>query len=179
MNVLSRYSPTLIFMLMKKLYSGLGLGRWGVKLLLALVMVLSGLTLTSCYVDSSWSPAPPYGWNDTFYDQRLNGYWELVEVNGRGVGGYDVDFLYFNGYGRGTYFYYYNGRRMWETTAYWCQDAVSGSSYYQINLQYETSGSPTTMNYWFGDRGYTLFMQWRTSYGVQTYVYRAINGAPW
>ncbi|MDE5843097.1 MAG: hypothetical protein K2H35_05110 [Muribaculaceae bacterium] len=154
--------------------------KWIRSMLLAAVMILSGVGLTGCYVDGDiWNPAPPMGWNDTFYDSNLNGYWQLVEINNMRVTGYDVNYLFFNGYGRGRYYYFYRGARYWENTAYWCQYAVSGQSNYQINLQYESSGSPTTMNYWFEDRGRTLIMQWRNYDGWQTYVYVAYPGAPW
>lgn len=164
---------------MKKFCSRVVASVKSAKLVLAMVCVACALLLSGCYVDSGWSPSPPYGWNNTFYDQSLNGYWQLVQINGATVTGYDVNFLYFNGGGRGKYYYYSDGRRMWENTAYWCQEAVSGNSYYQINLQYETSGSPTTMNYWFAGGGNTLYLQWKSYNGVQTYVYSAVRGAPW
>jgi hypothetical protein len=66
-----------------------------------------------------------------------------------------------------------------ENTAYWCQRSSGGNSYYQVNIQYETSGSPTTMNYWFTDNGDTLWMQWRNSYGLQTYIYYYQDYLPW
>lgn len=155
-------------------------GKMTSKFLLALVMIMSGIGLSSCYIDGDiWNPAPPYGWNNTFYDQNLNGYWQLVQINGRNVSGYDVNYLYFNGDGRGRYYYYDRGVRYWENTAYWCQDAVSGNTYYQINLQYETTGSPTTMNYYFADRGRTLVMQWWTNGGTVQYVYASIPYSPW
>lgn len=149
-----------------------------VRLFAAVAIIFSATALTSCYVDSTWNPNAPNGWNDTFYDQGLNGYWQLVEINGYRVTGYDVNFMYFNGRGRGIYYYYYNGRRMWENMAYWCQNASYGSSYYQININYE-SGSPTTMNYWLTDGANTLCMQWRNGNGLQTYVYARIYGSPW
>lgn len=121
----------------------------------------------------------PYGWDDTFYDSRLNGYWALDQINSSYVDGTEVNYLYFGGNGRGRYYYYDRGQRYWENTAYWCQNSVSGTSNYQINLQYETVGSPTTMNYWFTDSGRTLWMQWSNSGGVQTYVYRYYPSEPW
>lgn len=135
--------------------------------------------LSGCYYDSGWSPAPPSGWDDTFYDSRLNGYWQLVQINGGAVGPYDTNYLFFGGAGRGRYYYFDRGVKYWEETAYWCQYSNTGQTDYQINLQYENTWQPTTMNYWFTDRGYTLWMQWRNSMGLQTYVYRAIDYAPW
>lgn len=141
--------------------------------------ILGCVGLTSCYVDDGWTPSPPYGWSDTFFDSRLNGYWKLEQVNSQVVEGYEVNFLYFGGNGRGRYYYYDNGQRYWENTAYWCQNSVSGNSNYQINLQYETSGSPSTMNYWFTDSNRTLWMQWVNKQGVQTYLYSYYPGQPW
>lgn len=140
--------------------------------------IFLSLALSACYVDDGWYPEPPYGWNDTFYDARLDGYWQLVQINGANIGGYDTNYLYFNGDGRGFYYYYQNRRQYWENTAYWCQDSNNGATDYQINLQYET-GSPSTMNYWFTDGGRSLWMQWRTGSGLQTYLYRRIPAAPW
>ena len=151
----------------------------GKGLLTAALMLLMGISLTSCYVDDGWSPVPPYGWDNTFYDTRLNGYWQLVQINSDPVGGYETNYLFFNGGGRGRYYYYDRGARYWENMAYWCQGSVSGTSDYQINIQYETAGNPTTMNYWFSHGGNTLWMQWRTGSRVQTYVYDAIGSAPW
>ena len=66
-----------------------------------------------------------------------------------------------------------------EQLRYWCQDAVSGASNYQINIQYEYS-SPQTTSYWFTHGNNTLWMQWTTGGGrVQTYVYDRIYSAPW
>lgn len=156
---------------MKKLYS---------KILMGLMLVMMGVGLTGCYVDAGWDPLPPDNWNNTFYDSRLTGYWELYSINNRYVSGDAVNYLYFNGDGRGRYYYYQNGMRYWENTAYWCQNAYSGNSNYQINLQYQTTGSPTTMNYWFVDGQRYLYMQWYNSYGWQTYVYVFYPyGAPW
>lgn len=149
-------------------------------LMMGIMAVMMSLGLSSCYVDAGWNPAPPGGWTTTFYDSRLDGYWELYTVNGRYVNGDMVNYLYFNGNGRGRYYYYNNGMRYWENTAYWCQDSNNGNSYYQINLQYESSGSPTTMNYWFSDGTRYLTMEWRNSYGWQSYVYVFYPyGSPW
>lgn len=159
------------------------LGRFGGRIahwaLPAFVAAVCAVTLSSCYIDDAWSPSPPSGWNDTFYDSRLTGYWKLEQVNSTDVDGYEVNYLYFNGSGRGIYYYYDDGQRYMENTAYWCQESVSGTSNYQINLQYETTGSPTTMNYWFTDSNSTLWMQWTNSDGVQTYLYSYYPSQPW
>lgn len=144
-------------------------------LLLPLFAVLM-LLLPSCEVDY-WNPEPPNGWNDIRYDQRLNGCWQLYQVNSDYVSGDQINYMQFYGNGRGMYFYYDRGYQYTEKMAYWCQPAVSGNTTWQINVQYEY-GSPSTMNYWFTD-AYTLWMQWRNSYGLQTYVYKYTNHVPW
>lgn len=152
------------------------------KIMSVALLVLASVGLSGCYIDGGvWSPAPPYGWNNTFYDQNLNGYWQLEMINGSYVYGDNVNYMYFGGNGRGRYYYYNYGSRYWENTAYWCQDAVSGYSNYQINIQYETSGSPSTMNYYLADRGRTLVFQWFDQYSGRSveYVYTRISYQPW
>ncbi|MDE7421806.1 MAG: hypothetical protein K2N35_16570 [Muribaculaceae bacterium] len=147
------------------------------KLLYLPLFAVLMLILPSCGDINYWDPEPPGGWNDTFYDQQLNGCWQLYQVNSDYVRGDQVNYMYFNGDGRGTYFYYDHGYQETERLAYWCQRPVGGATTLQINIQYEY-GNPSTMNYWFSD-GNTLWMQWRNSYGVQTYVYKYINRIPW
>ncbi len=147
--------------------------------MLIAVAAVSLISLTSCYIQgNSWWTSPPYGW-DTFNDSRLTGYWQLVQYNSDPVHPSQANYLYFNGNGYGRYYYLDNGYRDSEQTRYWCQDAVSGASNYQINIQYEYS-SPLTSSYWFTHNGNTLWLQWTTNGGrVQTYVYDRINRAPW
>lgn len=140
------------------------------------ISLLSLLSLSSCD-DGYWDPDPPYGWNNSFYDSRLNGYWQLVQANSQVISGADTNYLFFNGSGRGVYYYYLNGRRFSEYTAYWCQQSGNGNSRYQINLQYQ-NGEASTMNYWF-EGSDLLWMQWRNQSGVQTYIYRYYPRAPW
>lgn len=149
------------------------------KLVMAVALVGACGVFTSCSVDVGWDPVPPNGWNNTFYDSALDGCWRLTTINSQYVSGYAVNYLYFNGDGRGEYLYYDGGRRYVENTAYWCQYANGGSSNYQINLQYESDYSPSTMNYWFTDHGDTLWMQWRNSAGLQTYTYTYEPRMPW
>ncbi|MBD5189333.1 MAG: hypothetical protein HDS95_03545 [Bacteroidales bacterium] len=147
------------------------------RVLMGLTMVLGmSVLFTSCDTDDYWYDGP--GWNDGFYDGDLNGYWELVQANSVDVVGYDKNYLYFNGRGRGLYYFWDNGRRYIEDTYYDCQYSNSGTSDYQINLQYG-NGRPTTMNYWFTHGANTLWLQWRENGRVVTYVYDRINGAPW
>ncbi len=149
-------------------------------LILSVVALVSMAGFTSCYPDDddTWWGNPPYGW-DTFNDTRLSGYWMLVQYNSDPVSPDRANYLFFNGNGYGYYYYLENGDRYREEMRYWCQDAVSGASNYQINIQYEYS-SPLTTSYWFTHGGNTLWMQWTTGGGrVQTYVYDRIGGAPW
>ncbi len=144
-----------------------------------LALVGGGLMMaaTSCTVDG-WGPLPPSGWN-TFYDQRLTGKWQLLQANGRPVGGYDTNYMDFYGSGRGMYYYYDNTYPYQERMAYWCQQGSSVSSNYEINIQYEGGGA-STMNYWFTDGGTRLWMSWMTNGGnTVTYVYRSVSYINW
>lgn len=156
-----------------------GARRTGRRILSIVVVIAGALMMTGCSVDVGWNPLPPNGWNNTFYDSALDGCWRLTTINSQYVSGYSVNYLYFGGYGSGEYLYYDNGRRYVERTAYWCQRVNNGNSGYQINLQYESDYSPTTMNYWFTYNGDTLWMQWRNSYGLQTYTYTYEPRVPW
>ncbi|MDE5840734.1 MAG: hypothetical protein K2H49_07410 [Muribaculaceae bacterium] len=146
------------------------------KLLYLPLLTVLLLVCSSCNVEY-WSPEPPNGWNDTFYDRNLVGCWQLYQVNSDYVRGDEVNYMYFNGDGRGAYYYYERGYQERERLAYWCQRSVNGTPSLQINIQYEY-GSPSTMNYWFTDAD-TLWMQWRNSSGMQTYVYKYISRVPW
>lgn len=146
--------------------------------LTALIIVVS-CGLTSCDPDDDdwyWG-TPPYGWS--FQDNRLTGYWQLVQYNSDPVYINDANYMYFNGNGGGLFYYLDNGYEMVENMRYYCQDAVNGASNYQINIQYQYS-QPLTTNYWFTHGNNTLWMQWQTSGGrVQTYVYDRVRMAPW
>lgn len=141
--------------------------------------LLAAVSLTSCTDgDGPWWTYPGYGW-DTFNDSRLSGYWQLVQYNSDPVYAGDANYLYFNGNGYGNYYYLRGGGRYREQLRYWCQNSVSGTSSYQINLQYEYS-SPVTANYWFTHDNNTLWLQCQTGNGaVQTYVYDRCGGVPW
>lgn len=132
--------------------------------------------LSSCGDIDVWAPSGPTGWD--FQDQRLTGYWQLANVNGEPVGGYKSNFLEFYGDGSGRYYYYRNATPRSERIAYWCQNANSGYSRYQINIQYQ-SGQASTMNYWFSDSGRTLYMRWNSSNGIYTYAYARVSGVNW
>lgn len=144
-------------------------------LLLTLAATL-GLSSCSDGDDYYWGNGP-YGWD--FRDPRLGGYWQLVQYNSDPVPPGEANYMYFNGVGEGIYYYLQNGMRMREYLRYYCQNSVSGTSNYQINIDYQYS-SPLTTNYWFTHGNNTLWMQWQTYGGaVQTYVYDRIGGAPW
>lgn len=145
---------------------------------LMMLSILLCAGMTSCDSDDDWWGNPPAGWN-SFSDSRLDGYWGLVQYNSETVTSADANYLYFNGNGRGYYYYLSNGQKYVENMAYYCQNSNTGTSDYQINIRYEYS-NPSTMNYWFTNSGNTLWMQWRTGNGaVQTYVYNRMSSAPW
>lgn len=146
--------------------------RGRIWILMAMVTVCCMGFLSSCDDDDDW-----YG-PSRFYDNRLNGYWELVEYNDQPVYADDVNYMYFGGNGYGYYYYWENGRRYLEDLYYESQEAVNGYSDYQLNLQYGNS-RPTTVNYWFENRN-VLCMQWMSGYNrLETYVYERVYGAPW
>lgn len=140
--------------------------------------LLCGITLTSCDDDSGWYPVPPNGWTNAFYDSRLTGSWELVQVNDYPVDRGSTNYLTFFGNGRGWYYYYYRGEFCREQMAYWCQDIFGPNGNLELNLQYE-NGQASTMDYWFSNGASNLWMKWNTSQGTITYRYRAINDIPW
>lgn len=145
--------------------------------ILLLISLFSAVSLTSCNDNDYWWDEP--GWNNTFNDYRLQGYWMLVQYNSDPVSPREANYMYFNGNGRGLYFYLDNGYQQTEDMRYWCQQAYDATSNYQINIQYQYS-SPLTSNYWFTHNNDTLWLQWRTNGGrVITYVYDRINYAPW
>lgn len=147
-------------------------------ILFAFVSLFMLAGMTSCAGDDPWWNNPGYGW-DSFNDPRLRGYWQLVQYNSDPVPVREANWMYFNGNGAGWYYYLDNGYQERERMRYWCQDAVSGASNYQINIQYQYS-SPLTTSYWFTHGGNTLWMQWTTHGGrVQTYVYDLVDSAPW
>lgn len=151
------------------------------KFLLGLTLfVLPSVAFTSCDDDDDdwWWNDPGAGWS--FQDSRLRGYWMLVQADSRDVAPLDRNYFYFNGYGEGDYYYMRNGREYDEDTRYWCQNSVSGTSRYQINIQYEYD-QPLTCDYWFAEGNNTLFLQWYDSNVGRpvTYVYDRINYEPW
>lgn len=148
--------------------------------LLYFLMVLLGATtlLTGCVDDDYWPYSPPPGWGSNyFYDQSLNGVWELVQANSQPVGPYDTNYMEFNGGGRGRYYYYDYGRLYGENMAYFCQVTGNTTTSYQINVQYE-NGDTSTMVYWFTDGFNTLWLQWQVGNRTQTYLYERVSRVP-
>ena len=153
--------------------------RKGLLKVASLAVMLIGMSVmfTSCDTDDDyWWDGP--GYSDAFYDSDLGGYWELVQVNSVNVSEYEQNWLYFNNRGRGYYYFYVDGRPYTDNTYYNCQYSNSGTSDYQINIQYG-DGRPTTMNYWFTHGGNTLWFQWSDRGRVTTYVYDRVTRAPW
>lgn len=144
-----------------------------------LFAIILGFGMTSCGPDDYWAPSPPGNFNNDFYDSRLSGYWQLVQVNSYPVSGMDTNYMFFNGSGLGLYYYFYNGGRYTEPTAYWCQRAVYGQTNYQINITYHDSGVSSTMNYWFDNSNRVLYLEWRDQSGMQRYTYSRYPSAPW
>lgn len=132
------------------------------------------LTLVSCGNDP-WGPPEPVN----FTDSRLTGYWQLVQVNGMAVTGTEVNFLYFSGNGNGLYYYFQNGRRYYERLQYWCQNSINSMTQYQVNILYESSYNPTTMNYRFYNGNNSLYLTWADRNGLTTYLYTRYPSAPW
>ncbi|MDE7180654.1 MAG: hypothetical protein K2N88_05600 [Muribaculaceae bacterium] len=144
--------------------------------MVGIVALLSLIGLTNCTSSTVWWDDPGYGWS--YRDPNLTGFWQLVEVNGYAVSNYNTNFLYFDGNGRGLYYYYDQGYRETEKLRYWAQEGYTSSNY-QLNIQYQYS-APLTSVYWFSDRFNTLWLQWVSpNGGLDTYAYRRISYAPW
>lgn len=80
-----------------------------------LLLAFMSAGLTSCVGDDDgWWGGPPTGW-DTFNDTRLSGYWALVQYNSDPVDADDANYLYFNGNGRGLYYYLQGGPAIYGT----------------------------------------------------------------
>lgn len=145
----------------------------------AMLIGASSTLFTSCVDGDYWPYSPPAGWgSDYFYDNRLNGEWELTQANSRPVDRYETNYMDFLGNGRGRYYYYHNSRPYSEEMAYFCQRSNSNTTNYQINIQYE-DGSASTMAYWFTDNGNTLWLQWLSGNQTVTYLYSRVSSIPW
>jgi hypothetical protein len=155
--------------------------RYFLGLLMTLMLAAGSSTLlTGCVDSDNWPYSPPPGWGaNYFYDNRLDGTWQLTQANSAPVTLYDTNYMDFYGGGHGRYYYYSNSRPYSEEMAYFCQKSFSSTTSYQINLQY-ASGSASTMAYWFTDSNRTLWLQWKTGSGqIITYLYTKISSAPW
>lgn len=141
--------------------------------------VMSLIAFSSCDSD------PDYWWDEpgnppgAFNDSRLTGYWQLVQYNSDAVPANEANYMYFNGNGRGYYYYLSNGQKQVETIRYRSIDTGTGASNYMLDINYQYS-NPLSTSYWFTHGDDVLWMQWQTGNNrVQTYVYDRIDGAPW
>lgn len=144
------------------------------KLLLSLSALLM-LVMSSCIQTPSWN-------QPTFYDSRLYGYWELVQINGYPTTGYDVNYMYFNGNGAGLYYYYDRGYRYDERLTYYCTKTGYSGGYNELVIQYQNSyNGPTAVDYYFSNSGNVLYMEWYDSYSRRNviYTYSRINNFYW
>lgn len=129
---------------------------------------VTGVTLTSCDDGNQYYPS------GYFIDSDLLGNWQLYQVNGQYVQGTQVNYLTFSSRGRGYYYYYNRGVPYSERISYWCASGYNNNS---ITIQY-ADGQTSTMNYWFSDNGRSLWMNWNTTSGTYTYVYRMVYSIP-
>lgn len=130
---------------------------------MTLVALLGAIGLSGCGDDDGT-------WGDNiYYDPALRGSWQLVQVNGQNVGGYDTNYLTFYGRGSGLYYFFSNGYLVREQTSYWCAEGYTRDT---ITINY-ADGQTSTMNYWFSAGGSSLWMQWQTLSG-QTVLYRYV-----
>jgi len=146
-------------------------------MIVAVVAVAAMLGFSSCGDDDYWNPYPPNGWNNVFYDSDLTGSWMLVQDNFGNVPPSRTNYLYFNGRGRGNYYYYENGNLYNSRIAYWCEDFYGSGSNPEINIQYD-NGQASTMSYWFSNNYNYLWMRWSTNQGIITYCYQYVDRIP-
>lgn len=143
------------------------------KFILPIVTLLLML-VSSCTVNAPWRET-------TFFDSRLYGDWELIEVNGRPINRYNADFFYFNGNGGGMYYYYYYGRPYEERMTYYCTTSNGPSNPNQISIFFEATPNLTNIDYYFDNSANFLYLEW---YDYQyrdwtTYTYRRVYNFNW
>lgn len=132
-------------------------------------MAMMGL-LTSC----EESYPPPGGWGGSYIDRSLVGSWQLINVNGYPVSGYQSNYFTFYMSGQGYYYYYQNGIAMSVPVTFWNENDYQGS---WLCIQYPDSYSE--MNYWFNSNGSYLYMSWMEGGRQQQYVYAFTSGFVW
>lgn len=141
------------------------------KVFLPVIALLLGLSVSSCH-DDHYGPSP------YFYDSYLTGYWKLMQIDGMGIPEYRTNYLYFDGYGSGLYYYYDRGQLFYKKIKYDCRDSWYSSSEYVLNILYQGESVPQTMNYSFSRDGYTLYVWWRENGRTITYTYANIPYFP-
>lgn len=141
-----------------------------------LLLVLAGVTGMSSCGNTIWWDTPGNSYNYT--DPRLEGIWKLVQINTQDIPSRNANFLQFDRYGTGYYYYYDNYREYREDLRYWCEQGYQGA-YNSINIQYRGGGGMSG-TYWFTNNYHTLCLQWVTANGsVETYVYDWTPYRPW
>ena len=142
------------------------------KILIPLVTLIFCLGFSSCRDDD-------YGPSRYFYDSYLTGYWQLRQINGSWVSEYQSNYLYFDGYGRGRYYYYDRGQLYYKSLKYECYEPWDSYSDLQLNILYQGDYTPQSMNYYFSNDGYTLYLWWREGGRTITYTYSYLKYFPY
>ena len=123
---------------------------------IAMVVLISMLTLTSCY--ESYPPR---------YDRDLTGMWELSHINGYRVYDYEVNWLDFYGDGWGMY-YFQDGPHTYEMSF----EYYSTYEYDNwLNIHY-SDGTYAEMLYWFSYNYSELYLEWYEHGDRITYTYQ-------
>lgn len=144
---------------MKKIYT---------RLSLLMASVAMSMSLASCDDDY-------YGPPGAAYDPDLIGTWELYQADGAPVYGYQVNWLEFYRNGRGTYYYYHNGRQYSMDLTY-AVDWYGGGN--ELYIDY-ADGNSAAMNYWFNSNRTYLYTRWYEYGYSHTYVYRYVGSPDW
>ena len=123
---------------------------------IALVVLISMLTFTSCYESYP-----------SRYDRDLTGMWELSHINGYRVYDYEVNWLDFYGDGWGMY-YFQDGPHTYEMSF----EYYSTYDYDNwLNIHY-SDGSYAEMLYWFSHNYSPLYLEWYEHGERITYTYQ-------
>lgn len=139
----------------------------------ALIVALGfSFSLTSCDDDDYYWDVPSNG----YIDRALVGTWELVQIDGMAVTGYDQNYFSFRSDGYGQYGYYYNGAPYTERINWWCEYGSGVNNWLMIQYPNQTA----EQIYWLSDGGNSLWMQFTDASGrVITYRYAYMARAPW
>lgn len=144
-----------------------------IKSLLALVLCLVTFsTLTSCDDDDYWYPA-----NGGYIDSALVGSWELVQIDGKYVPQANANYFSFGNNGYGNYYYYDRGVLYREPINFYSETGNYGNAWLIIDY---SDGSSAEQQYWFSDRGRSLWMQFTDYRGyLTTYRYEYVSYVPY